>query len=144
MAAVLRDTALYAGAWVSKFPQDVRDAGGRMVIIPFHLIGQSPATIADTYNLCVLPEQAMCVDLFAITDGLATSVTMAFGDAGSAARYLAATSFATTGLSVRGLAVGGYGYRPPARTIVVAVNAGAAITVGKILKGFFGVLPPAS
>lgn len=144
MAAVLRDTAQYAGIWTSKFPSDVRDAGGRQVLIPFNLIGLSPATIADTYNLCVIPDQAQCMDLFAITDGLGASVTVALGDAGSAARYLAATSFATSGLAVRGLTVGAYGFRPTARTIVVAVGAGAAITVGKVLKGFFGVLPPAS
>jgi len=143
MSAVLRDTAGYASAWVNKYLQDARNVYARQVAIPFELIGLSPATIADTYNICRLPANAAVVGLFAITDGLGTSVTIALGDAGSAARYLAATSFATTGLSVTGLAVGAYNYRPAAETIVVAVDAGAAITVGKILKGHFTVLPVA-
>lgn len=144
MAAVLRDTALYTRVYGStKIVSDARDAYQRPVFVPFELIGLSPATIADTYNLCVLKAFVSVRGLFAITDGLGTSVTIALGDAGSAARYLAATSFATAGLNVNALADGGYDYRPTADTIVVAVDAGAAVTVGKKLRGHFSVMPPA-
>jgi hypothetical protein len=143
MAAVLRDTALYGKLATSKYLGDARDAGQRPIFVPFELIGLSPATLADTYNLCVLKAFVSVRGLFAITDGLGTSVTIALGDAGSAARYLAATSFATTGLNVTSLAVGAYDYRPAADAIVVAVGAGAAVTVGKVLRGHFSVLPPA-
>lgn len=143
MAAVLRDTALYGKLVTSKYLADARDAGGRLVPVPFELIGLSPATLGDTYNLCVLKAFVSVRGLYAITNGLGASATVAIGDSGSAARYLAATSFATTGLNVTGPAVGAYDYRPTADTIVVAVGAGAAFTVGTFLRGHFTVMPPA-
>ena len=143
MAAVLRDTALYGRLYTSRYIADARDAAQRPLLVPFELIGLSPSTLADTYNLCVLKAFVSVRGLFAITNGLGSSVTIAIGDSGSAARYLAATSFATTGLNVTTLAVGAYDYRPTADTIVVATGAGAAVTVGTFLRGHFTVQPPA-
>lgn len=144
MAAVLRNTAGYTSAHVNKYLQDARDYRQRGIYVPFLITGLSPATLADTYNVCVIPANHRVVDLLAFTpDGLGTSATMALGDAGSAARYMAAASFATAGLQVRTLATTGYGYTPTADTIVVAVNAGAAITVGATFRGHFVLLPPA-
>ena len=143
MAAVLRNTALYDRLFTSKYVADARDYGQRPIFIPFELIGLSPATIADTYNIAVLKAFVSVRGLYAITDGLGTSVTIALGDSGSAARYLAATSFATAGLNVAAIADAGYDYRPTVDTIVVATDAGAAVTVGKKLRGHFTVLPPA-
>jgi hypothetical protein len=143
MAAVLRDTTLYANIWTNKYVADARDRGGRCVPLPFELVGLSPATVADTYNLTVVPMFAKVIDLYGVTDGLGASVTASVGDSGSAARYVAAgTSLATTGLTAL-LAITGMGFKPTADTIVVFTGAGAAITVGKLFKGFLMVIPPA-
>lgn len=142
MAAVLRDSTFY-GRQTSKYIADARDLGQRPITIPFELVGLSPATLGDTYNMCLLKAYVSVRGLFCITNGLGASVTIALGDSGSAARYMAATSFATTGLSVSALAVTGYDYRPTADTVVIATGAGAAITVGTIFRGHFFVLPPA-
>ena len=136
MAAVLRDSTYY-GIGLSKYKN------GRIVPLIIDLTAASPATLADTYNLCVIPAYARVVDLFLSTDGLGSSVTISVGDSGNAARYVAAaTSMATSGLTA-GLAAAGLGYTPTADTIVVVTGAGAAFTVGKKLVGHMLVVPVA-
>lgn len=143
MGALLRDSALYGRLYTSKYVADARDFGQRPILMPFELIGLSPAVLGDSYNLCLLKAFVSVRGIYAITNGLGASATVAIGDSGSAARYLAATSFATTGLNVTSLAVGAYDYRPTVDTTVIAVGAGAAFTVGTFLRGHFLLAPPA-
>lgn len=142
MSAVLRDTTIYDSAFVKKYLQDGRHVGGRVVPLPFEMTIQSASTQGDTYNLTVIPANARVVGLECTTDGLGGSVTVSIGDSGAAARYMIATSMATTGLAGT-LAIAGAGYTPTADTIVVATTGGGTPTVGKVMKGVLYVIPAA-
>ena len=146
MGAVLRDSTQYDKLHVKKYPGDPRERGGRVVPIPFELTVVSVSTVADTYNVCVLPANCQVVGLECATDGLGASAgagrTCALGDSGDADRYMVASDFDVSGANGV-LAITGHGYRPTADTIVVAVSAGGAWVVGKKVKGCFYVVPAA-
>jgi hypothetical protein len=146
MAAVLRDTTLYDKLHVKKYVGDARDRGGRVVPIPFELTVVSPSTVADTYNMCVLPANCKVVGLECTSDGLGPSAgggrTFALGDSGDADRYMVASDFDVANAQGT-LANTGQGYKPSADTIVVGTIAGAAGVVGKVVKGCFYVIPAA-
>ncbi len=145
MAAVLRNTAFYTSKVTNKYLQDARDEGGRIVPIPFECIIESVSTVADTYNLCVLPANCKVVGLEVSFEAMGASagsgVTFAFGDSGDADRYLVALD--VDAVANGQLAYAGQGYEPTSDTIVVATNAGLAAVVGQNFKGCFFIVPGA-
>lgn len=146
MSAVLRNSTLYTKLHVNKYLGDARERGGRVVPIPFELTIVSPATVADSYNLCVLPAYCRVIALIAVAEAMGLSAgggtTFAIGDSGDADRYMAATDMDV--LNAAGvLASAGMNYEPTADTIVVGVVGGAAMVAGKTIKGCFLVVPAA-
>lgn len=136
--AVLNST-LYSNVYVTKLLADARDRGGREVPIPFqHTVGAD--TTADTVNLCVLPANCEVRDLTVSFDACGGTCTMALGDAGSASRYMAATSTVSAG-KFNGLLTAGNRYRPAADAIVFITWAGSNPTAAAVIKGYFTIIP---
>lgn len=146
MGAVLRDSALYAALFTNKYLGDARNFGGRVVPLPMELTVPSPSTLADTYNMTVIPANSKVVGLEFTTDGLGASAgagrTIALGDSGDNDRYMIATDFDVANAQGT-LAHTGQGYKPSADTIVVALGAGGAFVVGKVAKGCLMIIPAA-
>ena len=143
--ATARDSVFYAATFTNKYLADARKLGGRVVPLPFEITVVSASATNDTYNLTVIPANARVVGLECTTDGIGVSaganITFQMGDAGSAARYMAATDFDVSGAAGT-LAIAGAGYTPTADTIVVGKFVGAAV-VGKVVKGVIYIIPGA-
>jgi hypothetical protein len=136
--SVLNST-LYTNVYVTKLIADARDKGGRLVPIPFqHTVGSD--TTSDTVNLCVLPANCEVTDLRVSFDACGGTCTMALGDAGSATRFMAATSTVSAG-KFNGLLTAGNRYRPTADTIVFITWAGSNPTAAAVIKGYFEIIP---
>jgi hypothetical protein len=136
--AVLNST-LYTNVYVNKYLADARDKGGRRVDIPFqHTVGSD--TTSDTVQLCVIPEGHEVVSLDVTFDACGGTCTMALGDAGSATRYMAATSTVSAG-KFNGLLTAGMRFRPTADTIVFITWAGSNPTAAAVIKGTIGTVP---
>src|ERR1700675_4165387 len=107
--AVLNST-LYTNVYVNKYITDARDKGGRPVPIKIkHTVGAD--TTSDTVQVCVIPANCEVIDFWVAFDACGGSCTMAVGDAGSATRFMAATSTVAAG-KFAGLLSAGQGYRP--------------------------------
>lgn len=143
MAAILRDSAFYASAFTSKFIQRADRLGGRVVPLPFEVTFAAPETIADTWNCTVIPGNARVVglDCVAATANSGT-LTWQLGDAGNAARYMAATVFSAIN-TVGTLAGAGAGFTPTADTIVFGTVGVAAATDAAKIVGCIYVVPAA-
>ena len=162
MAITNRNSTMYAARHVSFYLQDARNLQGRCVPITFaHTVvsgetGGASANVQDTVNLCVLP--AYCTVLHiqwsanAIWASAGTNGTLIIGDSGDADRYVTATEvytatpggpIATEGMKRQGLADTGQNYQPTADTIVLLKWQVADPVVGKVIQGFFLVMPGA-
>ena len=146
MAAVLRGSVLYSNLFTNKYIGDARDRGGRVVPLPMELTIPSPSTVADTYNMTVIPANSKVVGLEFTTDGLGASAgagrTIALGDSGDNDRYMVALDCDVANAQGT-LANTGQGYKPTADAIVVALTAGGAPVVGKKIMGTLFVVPGA-
>ena len=145
MGALLRDTAFYSSAYVSKHIQDSRKHTAKPVGLPFELTVPSPSAGGDTYNLQVIPAQWRVVGLECSTDGLGASAgsgrTFQIGDAGDDDRYMIASDFDLANAQGT-LAFTGAGYTPSADTIVVGkMHATNPAVVGKKVTGVIWCLP---
>lgn len=136
--AVLNST-LYTNVYVNKYITDARDKGGRAVPIPFqHTVVAD--TTADTVNLCVLPANCDVVGLDLSNDACGGTCTLSLGDAGSATRFLVATSVVAAGKN-NGLLTSGMRYRSTADTLVFITWAASNPTPGAVIKGLFRIIP---
>lgn len=142
--ATSRSSTLYTNYDITKYQPDARDRYGRVVPIYFELTVISASAASDTYNLFVLPKSASVVGLFCTTNGLGasagTGTTCQIGDAGDDDRYMAASDFDLTNAQ-GSLRYEGTGYRPTADTIVVAKAGSTVWVVGKLVKGYFLIVP---
>lgn len=162
MAATTRNSTKYKKLHVDKYLGDARDAGGRVVPIPFaHTVvsgetGGASAGVQDKVNLCVLPANCEVIGLQFSADAIwasaGTNGTLQLGDSGDDDRYMTATELytaspggpiATEGMKRGGLADTGQNYRPTADTIVVATWKTANPVVGKKFQGCFLIVPGA-
>jgi hypothetical protein len=133
--AVLNST-LYTNVYVNKYIADARDKGGSRVDVPFtHTVVSD--TTSDTVQLCVIPSGWEVVSLDVSFDACGGSCTMALGDAGSATRFMAATSTVAAG-KFNGLLTAGMRFRPTADTIVFITWAGSNPTAAAVVKGTIG------
>lgn len=146
MGAVNRDSTIYSNYFTNKYLADARKYGGRVVPLPFEVTVVSPSTVADTYNLTVIPANARVIGLECTTDGLGASAgagrTCAIGDADDVDRYMKAGDF-DVAEAAGVLAMAGAGYTPTADTVVIATSAGGAWVVGKKITGVLYVIPAA-
>ena len=156
MAATTRDSVTYKKLHTDKYVGKATERGGRMFPIPFEHtvvsgeVGGASAGTQDKVNLCVIPANAMVVDLALASDNVWGSAgvngTFQLGDSGDDDRYsVAVESYSTNGpiateKAYDGLAVTGQNYTPTADTIVVLVWKTANPTVGKKVKGCFFVV----
>jgi hypothetical protein len=133
--AVLNST-LYTNVYVNKLLADARDKGGSHIDIPFThtVLGD---TTADTVQLCVIPSGWEVVSLDVAFDACGGTCTASLGDAGSATRYMAATSTVTAG-KFNGLLTAGMRFRPTADTIVFITWAGSNPTASAVFEGTIG------
>ena len=96
--------------------------------------------IADTIDFLTLPRNFRVHSIFFKSTGAAASCTVALGDSGAVARYMAATAVTAAGTSVV-LAETGRDYVTPTNTIVVGTIAGAATgAVGTLTVVVTGVI----
>ena len=156
--ATTRSSTLYTSRDVNKYIQDVRDFGGAVKWIKFkHTVvsgetGGASAGVQDIVNLCVLPANCEVVGLKFVSDNVwasaGTNGTLEIGDSGDTDRYMVATELYTAagspitgdGKTVAQLAFAGMQYRPTADTIVIGTWKTANPVVGKIIKGYIGVI----
>ena len=159
--ATTRSSTLYTNQVTNKYLQDARDYKGRLVPIWFeHTVvsgetGGASAGVHDKVNLCVLPANCKVVGLDFVSNDVWASAalngTLQLGDSGDDDRYMVATELYTAagspitgdGKQVAQLAFAGMGYEPTADTVVFGVWKVANPVVGKIIKGFFTVIPGA-
>lgn len=148
--ATTRNSTLYSNLHVNKYLGDARDAGGRVVPIPFqHTVvagetGGASAGVQDLVNLCVLPANCEVLHLFVDREALGASagsgVNTKIGDSGDDDRYQVQTDSDVAG-QINGVANAGFRYRPTADTIVLLKWLTANPVVGKKIQGFFLVVP---
>lgn len=81
--------------------------------------------VADTINFLTLPANFRVNSIFMKSTGAAASCTVALGDAGAVARYMAATAVTSAATSVA-LAEAGRDFVTTAKTNLVGTIAGAA------------------
>jgi hypothetical protein len=136
--AVLKSTT-YTNVYVNKYVTSAMDRGGRVVpLVATHTVGSD--TTSDTVQLFVIPANCEVISLDVSFDACGGSCTMALGDAGSATRYMAATSTVSAG-KFNGLLTAGMRYRPTSDTIVFITWAGSNPTTAAVIKVSMMVVP---
>lgn len=133
-----KDSTQYANIYTNRYLVDAKDLRGRLMALPFdHTVASDAQN--DTVNLCVIPAYTKVIDISVANEALGASTTLSIGDAGSATRYLAATSVTSAGKN-SGLLIAGQNYEPTADTIVIATWGGATPTNGAKISGFILVM----
>jgi hypothetical protein len=140
MTATARDSTLY-GYEALHYVPDGRDRGSHVVPYYFEMTIVSASGVGDTYNLFTLLARWSVAFLHCTGNGVGasagSSATVQIGDSGDDDRYMPATDLDASNAQYSGCAYAGVAYRPTANTVVVAKNATAAWSVGKIAKGHF-------
>ena len=148
----VRNSTIYLNKDVNKYAYDARDFGGRVVKIKIkHTVvsgelGGASAGVSDEVNLCTLPANCEVFDFFLDHEAMGASagagVTAEVGDSGDVNRYMTSTDVDAAG-QVSRLVTAGVNYRPTVDTIVLLQWGGANPVVGKIIEGFFLIVPGA-
>jgi len=151
VTGAVRDSTLYGNVHTNAYVVDARDNGGRVVPVPFsHTVvsgelGGASAGLSDEVNLCVLPANCEVLSMFVSHEAMGATttagVTIDSGDSGEPNRYCANSDADLANNNGFIMLFTGLRYRPTVDTIVLLQWGGANPVVGKIIKGFFLIVP---
>ncbi len=151
VTGAVRDSTRYSNVHTNAYPSDARDLQGRVTIVPFsHTVvsgelGGASAGISDEVNLCVIPANSEVLGMFVTHEAMGATttagVTIDIGDTGDPNRYYANADADAANNNGFITLFTGVQYRPTADSIVQLQWGGADPVVGKIIKGFFLVVP---